>query len=137
MLELFANNPAELQNVYTPLPFNIHFGFCLVATLLYLVQYWRKKSAYYLFIMIAIDLTFITQYFTSKPVIWGLAVAEVVLIVAAVISAYLHNKKVKAENAEKFEAEKQAFENKKEAEKAQHENDKKVVDNAFEDEELQ
>ena len=137
MLELFANNPAELQNVYTPLPFNIHFGFCLIATLIYLVQYWRKRSAYYLFVMIAIDLTFVTQYFTSKPVIWGLAIAEVLLIIAAIVSASLHNKKIKAEKAEEIEAEKQAYENKKEAEKAQTEMDKQVVENAFEDEELQ
>ena len=137
MLELFANNPAELQNVYTPLPFNIHFGFCLIATLIYLVQYWRKRSAYYLFVMIAIDLTFVTQYFTSKPVIWVLAIAEVLLIIAAIVSAYLHNKKIKAEKAEEIEAEKQAYENKKEAEKAQTEMDKQVVENAFEDEELQ
>ena len=137
MLELFANNPAELQNVYTPLPFNIHFGFCLIATLIYLVQYWRKRSAYYLFVMIAIDLTFVTQYFTSKPVIWGLAIAEVLLIIAAIVSAYLHNKKIKAEKVDEIEAEKQAYENKKEAEKAQTEMDKQVVENAFEDEELQ
>ena len=137
MLELFANNPAELQNVYTPLPFNIHFGFCLIATLIYLVQYWSKRSAYYLFVMIAIDLTFVTQYFTSKPVIWGLAIAEVLLIIAAIVSAYLHNKKIKAEKVDEIEAEKQAYENKKEAEKAQTEMDKQVVENAFEDEELQ
>lgn len=133
MLEILTNKSSELQNVYTPLPFNIHFGFCILATLLYLVQFWRKKSAYYLLIMIAVDLTFVTQYWTSKPVIWGLAIAEILLIAAAVVSAYLHNKKVKAENAEKIAMENQALKNKKEAELAEAEKDKKVVENAFED----
>lgn len=134
MLELLVNNTAgSMQNVYTPLPYKIHFAFCLIATLLYLVQFYRKRSAYYLLIMAAIDLTFVTQYWTSKPVIIGLLIAEVVLIVAAVIASHRYNKKVKAENARLEAQKKKEIENKKAAETAEAENDKKIVDNAFED----
>ena len=136
MLELLKNNTENnMQNVYTPLPFKIHFIFCIIATLIYLAQYVRKHSLYYLFIMFAIDLTFVTQYFTSKPVIIALFIAEIILITLAVIFAYKYNKKVKLENAEAEAEKNKELSNKKEAEKAFSENEKKIVDNAFNDKE--
>lgn len=136
MLELLINNTENnMQNVYTPLPFKIHFIFCIIATLIYLAQYVRKHSLYYLFIMFAIDLTFVTQYFTSKPVIIALFIAEIILITLAVIFAYKYNKKVKLENAEAEAEKNKELSNKKEAEKSFSENEKKIVDNAFNDKE--
>lgn len=136
MLELLINNTENnMQNVYTPLPFKIHFIFCIIATLIYLTQYVRKHSLYYLFIMFAIDLTFVTQYFTSKPVIIALFIAEIILITLAVIFAYKYNKKVKLENAEAEAEKNKELSDKKEAEKAFSENEKKIVDNAFNDKE--
>ncbi len=133
MLNLLVEN--NMQNVYTPLPFKMHFIFCIIATLIYLVQYCRKRSLYYIFIMFAIDLTFVTQYYTSKTAIITLFIAEVVLIVLAVIFSYKYNKKIKAENAaENSEKEKESMQ-KKEAEKAFSENEKKIIDNAFNDKE--
>ena len=117
MLELLANNATGMQNVYTPLPFKVHFIFCIIATLLYLVQFYRKRSAYYLLIMAAIDLTFVTQYWSGKPVIYALAAAEIVLIAAAVIASVMYNKKVKAENAEEIAQNEKEQEQKKAAEK--------------------
>lgn len=135
MFQLLINNTSsKLQNVYTPLPFRMHFVFCLLATLLYLVQFYRKRSAYYLLIMAAIDLTFITQYWTSKPVIWGLGIAEVILLVLAALSAYRYNKKIKAQNAQANAQLEKALTEKKEAEKTFAEENEKIVDNAFDDE---
>ncbi|MDO5125435.1 MAG: hypothetical protein Q4D35_03555 [Ruminococcus sp.] len=129
MSEIFVAN--NMQNVYTPLPFKMHFLFCIIATLLYILQFYRKRSSYYIFIMCAIDLTFVTQYYTNKPVIIGLFVAEIILIICAVISSHLYNKKIRAENAiNQIESERQ-----KEIEKAMTDNDKKIVDNAFDDKE--
>lgn len=129
MSEIFVAN--NMQNVYTPLPFKMHFLFCIIATLLYLLQFYRKRSSYYIFIMCAIDLTFVTQYYTNKPVIIGLFVAEIILIICAVISSHLYNKKIRAENAiNQIESERQT-----EIEKAMTDNDKKIVDNAFDDKE--
>lgn len=136
MFELLVNNQVGLQNVYTPLPFKIHLAFCILATVVYLVQFYRKHSAYYLFIMFAIDLTFITQYSTGKGVVIALFAAEVVLIVLAIVSAVLNNKKKKAANAAADAVRKQELEDKKNAENNAAEHDKKIVDNAFDDEEL-
>lgn len=129
MLETLASS--GMQNVYTPLPFKMHFIFCVIATLLYLVQFYRKRSLYYLFIMAAIDLTFVTQYYTTKPVIIALFVAEIILIVCAVISSHKYNKRIKAENAQK----EKELAQKKEMEKAFSDNEKKFVNNAFDDKE--
>lgn len=138
MFEFFINNAAVgQQNVYTPIPVRIHFIFCLIATLLYLAQFYRRRSAYYLFIMSAIDITFITQYWTTRPVIIGLAIAEAVLIVLAIISSIVYNRKVKAKNAAATIARRQAIVAQKEAEEAAAKENKKFVDNAFDDEDVQ
>ena len=48
--------------------------------------------------MFAIDLTFVTQYYTSKAAIIALFIAEVVLIALAVVF-HINIIKIKAENA--------------------------------------
>lgn len=134
MFQLLINNSVnQMQNVYTPIPLKAHFIFCLLATILYLVQFYRKRSVYYLLIMFAIDLTFITHIWDSKPVIIGLFVAEVILILSAIISSAIHNKKIKAKNP-KLKEQKQELAHKKEIEQIDAKEDKKIIDNAFEDE---
>lgn len=133
MFELLTAN--NLQNVYTPLSFNVHFIFCIIATILYLVQYYRKRSLYYLFIMAAIDLTFVTQYSTEKYVIITLFVTEIILLVLAFFFSHRYNKKIKAENAASEAEKAKELSDKKEAEKAFSQQEKKIVDNAFDDKE--
>lgn len=119
MLSLFANDSlTSLQNVYTPFSFGMHLGFCIVATIVYGLQYYNKKSLHYLLLLIACDLTFVTQINTSKPVIAGLFVAEVLLLAGAAFFSFKYSKKLKAEENEKKKAPKQ---------------NGNAVDNAFED----
>lgn len=124
-----------LQNVYTPLPIKMHLGLCIIATVLYLVQYYRKGSLHYLILMLAIDLTFFTQtqMCHEKGFINLLGWAEAVLLIAAMISYIFYSKKLKAANAA-AEAEADAEEERRRtAERLQAEHDKNVVENAFED----
>lgn len=96
MIQLLAEQTQQLQNVCTPLPFKVHFCFCIIATVLYITQAVRKKSKHYIFIMFAIDLTFITQFWTSTWVIASLFAAEVVLLVLAGIFSHRYNRQIKA-----------------------------------------
>ncbi|MGN1114220.1 MAG: hypothetical protein ACI4RC_03740 [Oscillospiraceae bacterium] len=133
MFQLLAAANEGLQNVYTPFPMKAHFIICIITTLLYLVLYYRKHCAYYLLIMLGIDLTFITQIWTTAPVIVGLLIVEVAIIVAAFISLSKYNKKTKLKQAEQLKAEKEMQKAQKAAEKAQTAEDKKIIDNAFEE----
>ena len=90
MIETLAAETATLQNVYAPLPFKVHMIFCVIATLLYITQ----------FIMIAIDLTIVTQFTTKSFVIGMIFGAEIALLAATAFISHRFAKKQKAlENA--------------------------------------
>lgn len=135
MTQIFATVTEGLQNVYTPLPLKIHFILCIIATVVYLMQFYRRGSWHYLMLMIAFDLTFITQtsLCRSSSAVGILAIAEAAVLAAAIVLYVSFTRAQKAmkaaENAELDKAE----ERRKAAEKAQTAEDKKIVDNAFSD----
>ena len=100
VVEILAAETATLQNVYAPLPFKVHFIFCIIATLLYITQFVRKGSYHYLTLLAAIDLTIVTQFCTKSFFIGMLFGAEVVLLAA---TAFLSHRFTKA-NEEKKKA---------------------------------
>lgn len=98
MIEILTQEINTMQNVYTPLPMKMHFIFCIIATVVYLLQYARKNAPHYLVIMVAVDLTFVTQICTKSIVIGCLFGAEVILLSWAAVLSYRYNKKLKAQN---------------------------------------
>lgn len=109
---------STLQNVYTPFSFGLEVIFCIAATIVYGAQYINKKSIHYMLMLIACDLTIVTQINTSKPVLIGLFIAEVLVLSAAAVFSFRYSKSLKKEDEEK----KKAPEDKSDA-----------VDEAFED----
>lgn len=106
MVQILSEQSSQMQNLYTPLPMMPHFVFCLIATVIYLAQYYRKGHIHYLLVMAAIDLTFVTQINTSDIVINCLFWGEIVILAAAaVLSFRISRKKKKEEKAQKQEAE--------------------------------
>lgn len=134
MFQILANQEESIvQNVYTPLPMSVHLIFCFIATGLYLLQYYRKGSIHYLLLMAAIDVTFITQFWTSTIARTLLGVTEIVLISLTIFYHVKFYKKQKAENAEKLAARKEAEEKAKAAEAEARDADNELVENAFDD----
>lgn len=133
MSEIFAEQ-TTLKSVYTPLSLMPHIIFCAVATLVYLALYFRKGSVHYLLLMLAIDATLITQFWTSSAMIAFLGTLEVVLLGATIFFHIKFAKKVKAENKAKEAARKEAEEKAKEAKDIEKEKEKKIVENAFDGE---
>lgn len=97
MLTLFADDGAKLQNVYAPLPLGMHIGFCVLATVLYAVLYMRRRKPSYLCLLVAVDLTIVTQFLTHSAVIATLFAAEVCLLAACVVFSIKASKQKKAE----------------------------------------
>lgn len=90
-----------LQNVYTPFSFGLEVVFCVAATIVYGAQYLSKNSPHYMFLLIACDLTIVTQINTSKPVLIGLFIAEVLMLSAAAFFSFKYNKSLKEKEEEK------------------------------------
>lgn len=124
-----------LQNVYTPLPFKIHLVFIIFATIVLLIQFFRKKRVCYLLATLAIDATLITHYtFENKGTIFFLEVFEILLVAGCIIDiavAYVKNKKAMREEKEK----KRLLDSQqKEREKEEAISDADVLDKAFDKE---
>ena len=90
-----------LQNVHAPLPLPAHLIFCALATLLYAVQFQRRGMKHYIYLLLAVDLTIITQFFDQSYVIIALAVAEAILLIMAFISSTKSKKELKKQEEEK------------------------------------
>lgn len=124
-----------LQSVYTPTSLKVHFVFCIIATVLYLTQFYRRGSWHYIAIMAAIDLTFATQIesFQNQKSIAVLGIIEIVLLALAAVLYFFHSKNhrsaVPEENEDDIAAKK-----KRTAERIQKNLDSRPVDNAFDDE---
>lgn len=117
MIEILTKTDSTMQNIYTALPTGMHLGFCVIATLVYGLQFIRKKSPHYILLLIACDLTFITQIYVSYRLLTVLAVLEVGLLIASAVISFINNKKEnEAENGSKKNSESDS-----------------AVDNAFDD----
>ena len=134
-------NDLGMQNVYTPLTMDKHLLFCFMATVIYLVQFYRKGSWHYLIIMAAVDLTFLTQtsLSSSHSAINALGVVEALLLITAFVFYLKASKQEKA--AQKAAAQDgdaggdddEAEQRQRLAQKIKEAKDKKFIENAFED----
>lgn len=102
LVSLAGNN---LQNVHAPLPLPAHIAFCVIATALYIVQFKRKRINYYLYLLIAVNLTLVTQFSNEDYAVLAVAVAEIVLLVMAFLSSRKHKKALKQQEEKKKQAE--------------------------------
>ena len=86
---------SKMQNVYTPLTFTPHLIFCIIATVVYCTQYYRKHSSHYLLLALAVDGTFLTQMNTDSIFIALLGVFEVAMLIAAAVLGMKFSKQQK------------------------------------------
>ena len=94
---IFAND--QMQNVYVPLPFKAHLIFCIIATIVYALEIYRKKSPHYVFMMLAVDATLLMHAFPNSTMVVVLAIMETLLLGTAIAVAVLESKKRKAKAA--------------------------------------
>ena len=91
---IFATD--QMQNVYVPLPFSWHLGFCIIATIVYALELYRKRSIHYFFMMLAVDATIMMQFFNNSTAVVILAVLEVLLLGTAIAFGIIESRKRKA-----------------------------------------
>lgn len=121
-----------LQNVYTPLPLGIHLIFSIFATIIFLIQFFRKNRLCYLFATLAVDATLVTHFaFENKIVIIVLEIIELLLVLGCITDILLTYIKRKKKMSEEKENESILERQQKEREKKEIMSDKDILDNAF------
>lgn len=134
-MEILSAANQGMQNIYTPFSPGVHLIFCLLATVVYFLLFYRKGSWHYMLLMAAVDLTYATQtsLCRTQQSIMILGVIEAVLLIAAFVVYLPYSKKQKAaaKAADKEIEEQQA--RRREAERAEQRRDSDPVDSAFED----
>lgn len=85
-----------MQNVYVPLPLNAHIIFCIIATIVYVLEIYKKHSLHYFFTMLAVDATLLMQIFPNSVMVIVLAVMEVLLLGTSLALSIKYSKKQKA-----------------------------------------
>lgn len=98
-------NDMFMENTVFPLPFEIHLIFVCIAIVLFIFRYATCKRTYQLLIGIAAAATLLLYINTSKLWFNIVGIAELALIIAAIVSSVLDRKKLKAEKASEEAAE--------------------------------
>ena len=73
---------AELQSRFAPLPKNMHIIFCIIATVVFLALYIRKRKISDLLWLFVCDLPLILQFYGDSTTAAVVGVCEVILLVA-------------------------------------------------------
>ena len=102
LTDICALASSGLQNAHAPLPLTAHIIFCVIATFVYIIQYTRKSLNYYLYLLIAVDLTILTQFFEQDYFIIILGVAEIILLAMAFVSSRKNKKRLRQEAEEQL-----------------------------------
>lgn len=134
-MAILASASEGMQNIFTPLTATTHLVFCIIATIVYLLQFYRRGSWHYMLIMLAVDLTFLTQTpaCQNQSSVAVLGVFEALILIAAFIVYLPYGKKLKAQTAAADAETDKENERQKQAEREAAEQDSDPVDSAFED----
>ncbi len=73
---------AALQSRFAPLPKNMHIIFCIIATVVFLVLYVRKRKIVDFLWLFVCDLPLILQFYGDSTTAAVVGVCEVILLVA-------------------------------------------------------
>jgi len=88
-----------MQNIYAPFNMSYHLIFCIISTIFYLYLYNRRGLKHHIYMIFAIDFTFITQFNPTKTVVFCLGIIEIELLILILTSVIA--KSVKLKKAEK------------------------------------
>ncbi len=83
---------AALQSRFAPLPKNMHIVFCIIATVVFLVLYIRKRKIADLLWLFVCDLPLILQFYGDSATAAVVGVCELILLVAIFVF-YIQDRK--------------------------------------------
>lgn len=96
---------AELRSRFAIMPFPLHIGFCLFATVVFAIIFIRKKTVSSLIWLLICDTTAVLQFFDDRLTATAVAVCEIFLFAMLIVVSI---REKKAEKALKLQEEKEA-----------------------------
>ena len=78
---LISSAAAQLQSRFTPMPFGLHLGFCVFATIVFLLIFLRRKTVSSLVWLLICDATVILQFYHDKTTATAVGICEIFLFV--------------------------------------------------------
>lgn len=69
---------------FAPFPLAVHVTFCIIATIFLIYQLFRRKRLYYVFFVIGVDLSLLTQAIKKYNGIAILGIIELILFILTV-----------------------------------------------------
>lgn len=71
---------AKLSSRFTPMPFPLHIGFCVFATVIFLIIFLRRKTVSSLVWLLICDATAILQFYPDKKTATAVGICEIFLL---------------------------------------------------------
>lgn len=146
MITLAVDSMSTVRSRFTPLPLNMHLWFCVYATVVFMIIFYRRKSVSSLIWALICDATLILQFYNDKYTAAAVFVCEVVMF-AILAVLWVRDKKAAKLKAAAEESSEQPDESEKEdnlediaklvkTERDRLDNGGSIIDNAFEDDGL-
>lgn len=70
----------KLSSRFTPMPFPLHIGFCVFATVIFLIIFLRRKTVSSLVWLLICDATAILQFYPDKKTATAVGICEIFLL---------------------------------------------------------
>lgn len=89
-----------LRSRFTPMPMGLHIGFCIFATVVLLLVYFRRKKVSSLIWLLICDATVILQFYNDRRTALAVGICEVILFAILFwvwLGEYRASKKAEAE----------------------------------------
>lgn len=83
------------QTSMFPFPFGLHVVFCCISLVFFLYRFIVQKSPYQLIMAVAIPFSLVIWLSNSKTLFYAVGIVELVLLVSAMITSVVCNKKNK------------------------------------------
>lgn len=128
---------SALQSRFAPFPKKLHVIFCIIATVAFIIIYFRTRKISNLLWMIACDTMLILQFYGDKATVTVIGILEVIVF-SAIFVLYLKDKKAKKAGSPKSEDGRDDLEKAIKAERSKLANDTKddVISQAFDNNDI-
>lgn len=91
---------AQLSSRFTPMPTGLHLGFCVFATIIFLIIFLRRKTVSSLIWMLICDTTAILQFYYDPKTALAVGICELIMFVVLFFVSAREKKEQKKRAAE-------------------------------------
>ena len=88
------------QPTLFPFPMGMYVVFCIIATAFFVFRFVKEKAPYQIIMAVAVPLSLLIGFSDGKTLFYLVGIVEAVLLISALVSSIVCNKKKSAETPE-------------------------------------